>query len=81
MHHAKHVSCQGEGIPFRTEHFIASVEKAKRELGWQPVHSFLDDVSSLVDAYKASGALDKEVDFSTDEKILEAVGAKVPAMA
>ena len=65
---------QGEGIPFRTEHFTASVEKAKRELGWQPVHTFLDDVSGLVDAYKASGALDKEVDFSADDKILEAVG-------
>jgi nucleoside-diphosphate-sugar epimerase len=72
---------QGEGIPFRTEHFIASVEKAKRELGWQPKHSFLDDVSSLVDAYKASGAADKNVDFSSDDKILETVGAKVPAMA
>ena len=57
------------------------MEKAKRELGWQPVHSFLDDVPSLVDAYKASGALDKSVDFSADDKILEAVGAKVPAMA
>ena len=72
---------QGEGIPFRTEHFIASVEKAKRELGWQPKHNFLDDVPSLVDAYKASGAADKDVDFSADDKILEAVGAKVPAMA
>lgn len=81
MPHVKHLLRQGEGIPFRTEHFIASVEKAKRELGWQPVHSFLDDVHSLVDAYKASGALDKEVDFSVDEKILEAVGAKVPTMA
>ena len=72
---------QGEGIPFRTEHFIALVEKAKRELGWQPAHAFLDDVPSLVDAYKASGALDKDIDFSADDKILEAVGAKVPAMA
>ncbi|CAK0742954.1 hypothetical protein CVIRNUC_001432 [Coccomyxa viridis] len=72
---------KGEGIPFRTEHFIASVEKAKRELGWQPAHAFLDDVPSLVDAYKASGALDKDIDFSADDKILEAVGAKVPAMA
>ncbi len=72
---------QGEGIPFRTEHFIASVEKAKRELGWQPKHTFLDDVPSLVDAYKASGAADKNLDFSSDDKILETVGAKVPAMA
>ena len=57
------------------------MEKAKRELGWQPAHAFLDDVPSLVDAYKASGALDKDIDFSADDKILEAVGAKVPAMA
>ena len=54
---------------------------SSHQRGWQPVHSFLDDVHSLVDAYKASGALDKEVDFSVDEKILEAVGAKVPTMA
>ena len=72
---------QGEGIPFRTEHFIALVEKAKRQLGWPPAHAFLAHLPSLVDAYKASGALDKDIDFSADDKILEAVGAKVPAMA
>jgi UDP-glucose 4-epimerase len=72
---------KGQGIPFRTEHFIASVDKAKRELGWTPAHNFLEDVPELVQAYKSAGYLDADVDFSVDEKILEAVGQKVPALA
>jgi hypothetical protein len=32
------------------------------------------DVADRVEAYKASGRLEKEVDFSTDDKILAAVG-------
>jgi len=72
---------KGEGFPFRTTHFFASAEKAKRELGWQPKHSFIDDLPELVDAYQASGRPQKEVDFSVDNRILEAVGHKVPAMA
>ena len=59
------------------------MEKAKRELDWQPKRTFVEDVSELVEAYKASGRLDKEPDFSLDEKIKAAVGgeAKVPVMA
>lgn len=72
---------KGQGFPFRTEHFIASVDKAKRELGWTPTHKILEDVPGLVEAYKSSGLLDADVDFSTDDKILEAVGHKVPALA
>lgn len=72
---------KGEGFPFRTEHFIASVDKAKRELGWGPAHKILDDIPGLVEAYKSAGYLDADVDFSTDDKIFEAVGHKVPALA
>lgn len=72
---------KGEGIPFRTEHFIASVDKAKRELGWAPAHTFMEDVPELVQVYKDAGYLDADIDFSVDDKILEAVGQKVPAMA
>ena len=60
---------------------VAQVEKAKRVFGWAPQHTFTEDVPELVEAYKASGALDKEPDFSLDEKIMAAVGEKVPAMA
>ena len=64
---------KGEGFPFRTGHFFASASKAKAELGWQPQHTFAGDVSSLIEAYKASGRADKDIDFSVDDKILAAV--------
>ena len=65
---------KGEGFPFRTGHFFASAEKAKRELGWGAQHSFLEDVADLVQAYKDSGRQDKDIDFSTDDKILSKAG-------
>lgn len=39
----------------RTIHFFASADKAKRELGWEPKHSFLDDVTGLVADYQRQG--------------------------
>jgi nucleoside-diphosphate-sugar epimerase len=54
-------------------HFFASAEKAKRELGWTPRHDFLSDVPSLVRDYVASGRQHKDIDFSVDDKILNAM--------
>lgn len=68
-------SGKAEGFPFRTVHFFASAEKAKRELGWRPKHDFLKDCDDLVAAYKASGREKKEIDFAVDDKILAAVKA------
>lgn len=65
---------KGEGFPFRTGHFFASSSKAKRELGWVPQHTLADDISSLIEAYKAAGRESKDVDFSTDDKVLSAIG-------
>lgn len=67
---------KGEGFPFRTGHFFASSDKAKRVLGWQPSHNFLKDVGQLVSDFQASGRLDKQPDFSVDDTILAAVGYK-----
>lgn len=39
----------------RTLHFFASSEKAKRELGWTPKHTFVDDVAALVADYQKLG--------------------------
>lgn len=64
---------KGEGFPFRAVHFFASSDKAKKVLGWRPKHNFLSDVAERLDAYVASGRLDKEVDFTADDKILAAV--------
>ncbi|CAD7703195.1 unnamed protein product [Ostreobium quekettii] len=63
---------KGEGFPFRTVHFFASSDKAKRELGWAPSHDFMKDVKDLCDAYVSSGRQSQDVDFSLDDKILTA---------
>lgn len=65
---------KGEGFPFRAGHFFASSSKAARELDWQPKHTFADDINGLIESYRASGRDQTEVDFSTDDKILSAVG-------
>ena len=61
---------KGEGFPFRTGHFFASSDKAKKALGWNAQHSFTGDIAQLVQAYKDSGRESKEIDFSVDDKIL-----------
>lgn len=60
-------------MPRRTIHFFANPDKAKMELGWQPKHNFMQDVNDLVEAYYASGRDKKDVDFSIDDKIIQAV--------
>ena len=59
--------------PYRTVHFFASAEKAKRELGWTPKHDFLRDVGELVAEYEKSGRAGKDIDFSIDDKIIAAM--------
>jgi len=66
---------KADGFPFRTEHFFASADKAKRELGWAPRHDFLADVGQRVEEYLALGRDKKEgIDFSVDDKVLAALG-------
>jgi len=57
----------------RTIHFFANSDKAKLELGWQPKHNFVGDADELVKAYLASGRDKKEIDFSIDDKIIQAM--------
>ena len=64
---------KGQGFPFRAVHFFASSEKAKKVLGWKPKHDFVSDVAERLEEYKATGRMEKDVDFSGDEKILAAV--------
>jgi hypothetical protein len=64
---------KAEGFPFRTVHFFASSDKAKRELGWKPAHDFLGDAPALVAEYQKSGRVGKDIDFAIDDKILAAV--------
>lgn len=62
-----------KAFPFRLQHFFAAIDKAKRELDWNPQY---DLISGLKDAftndYLATGRDKAEVDFSLDEQILAA---------
>jgi len=52
------------------QHFFASIEKAKRLVGWEPE---FDLVGGLADSYNLDfgrGTFRKEADFSTDDIIL-----------
>lgn len=61
-----------KSFPLRVQHFFASVDKAKRELGWHPE---FDQIGGLKDSfqndYLPSGRDKAEVDFSVDDEILK----------
>lgn len=62
-----------KAFPMRTQHFFASIEKAKADLQWQPA---FDLVTGLQDSfqqdYLPSGRGQSAIDFSTDDEILQA---------
>jgi len=52
------------------QHFFASIEKARRELDWEPE---FDLISGLADSYNLDfgrGTFRKAADFTTDDMIL-----------
>jgi nucleoside-diphosphate-sugar epimerase len=64
-----------KAFPMRVQHFFASVDKAKTQLGWQPEYDLISGLQdSLQNDYLTSGRDKAEVDFSTDEEILKAIG-------
>ncbi|AFY53693.1 nucleoside-diphosphate-sugar epimerase [Rivularia sp. PCC 7116] len=64
-----------KAFPMRMQHFFASVNKAITELDWHPDY---DLTSGLKDSFKndylVSERDKKEIDFSIDDEILNAVG-------
>lgn len=60
-----------KAFPMRVQHFFTAIDKAQRELAWQPK---FDLVSGLKDAfqkdYLTSGRDQQTLDFSLDEQIL-----------
>ena len=62
-----------KAFPMRTQHFFASVQKARVELGWEPEYDLLSGLKdSFQTDYLASGRAQSEVDFSVDDEILAA---------
>jgi len=63
-----------KAFPMRVQHFFASVNKAMKELDWQPEYDLISGLQdSLENDYLVSGRDKAEVDFSTDDEILQAL--------
>ncbi|KAG9457734.1 hypothetical protein H6P81_002242 [Aristolochia fimbriata] len=59
-----------KAFPFRDQHFFASVEKAKTELGWKPEFGLVEGLADSYGLDFGRGTYRKEADFSTDDMIL-----------
>ncbi|WP_421659062.1 NAD-dependent epimerase/dehydratase family protein [Leptothermofonsia sp. ETS-13] len=60
-----------KAFPLRTQHFFASIQKAKVELDWQPEYDLISGLKdSFQNDYLASGRDKADVDFSVDDEIL-----------
>jgi len=62
-----------KGFPLRAQHFIASIEKAMSHLDWEPEYDLASGLRTSWEAYQKSDR--PEPDFSTDDWILQAIGA------
>jgi nucleoside-diphosphate-sugar epimerase len=64
-----------KAFPMRVQHFFASVNKAMKELDWQPEYDLISGLQdSLENDYLAQKQDKAEVDFSVDEEILQSLG-------
>lgn len=64
-----------KAFPMRVQHFFASNQKAKDELGWQPEYDLISGLKdSFENDYQKQNSGLPEVDFSTDDEILKAIG-------
>ncbi len=65
-----------KAFPMRTQHFFASIEKAKADLQWQPAFDLITGLqSSFQQDYLPSGRNQSAIDFSTDDEILQTLKA------
>ncbi|WP_088242199.1 NAD-dependent epimerase/dehydratase family protein [Calothrix rhizosoleniae] len=60
-----------KAFPLRMQHFFASVNKAMKDLSWQPDYDLITGLKdSFQNDYLASGRERADIDFSVDEEIL-----------
>lgn len=59
-------------FPLRTQHFFASINKALTQLNWQPEFDLISGLQdSFQNDYLVSGRDQAEIDFATDDQILQ----------
>lgn len=63
-----------KAFPMRVQHFFTDISKAKAHLNWQPHFSLIEGLKDAFENdYLATGKDKIDVDFSLDQKILEAI--------
>jgi nucleoside-diphosphate-sugar epimerase len=61
-----------KAFPMRVQHFFAGVEKAQRDLNWQPKFDLIAGLTdSLKNDYLAQGRHQRNIDFTIDNTILK----------
>ncbi|XP_068662519.1 chloroplast stem-loop binding protein of 41 kDa b, chloroplastic [Aristolochia californica] len=70
-----------KAFPFRDQHFFASIEKAKSELGWKPEFGLVEGLADSYNLDFGRGTYREEADFSTDDIILGNVPIVAPSVS
>ncbi|MDB9312175.1 NAD-dependent epimerase/dehydratase family protein [Spirulina sp. CS-785/01] len=61
-----------KAFPLRVQHFFADIHKAKQHLNWQPEFDLISGLKdSFQNDYLPSGRDKADIDFTTDEQILQ----------
>ncbi|MFN3925950.1 MAG: NAD-dependent epimerase/dehydratase family protein [Pseudanabaenaceae cyanobacterium] len=63
-------SAKRKAFPLRVQHFFTAVDKAMRQLDWQPEYDLLKGLETSYKDYVDSGRAQQPVDFSLDDQIL-----------
>lgn len=61
-----------KAFPMRDQHFFASINKAKRDLKWEPQYGLVDGLKDSYEKDFGRGTYRKEADFTTDDMIIKA---------
>lgn len=62
-----------KAFPLRSQHFYTNIEKAMRDLDWEPKFGLIDGLRDSYSKDFGRGTYRKEADFTTDDIILESV--------
>ncbi|MCO5579891.1 hypothetical protein L7F22_033755 [Adiantum nelumboides] len=72
---------KSKAFPLRDQHFFTSIEKAKKELGWEPKFGLVDGLTDSYNLDFGQGTFRKKPDFTADDMILEKLGKKITVAA
>lgn len=72
---------KSKAFPLRDQHFFTSIEKAKKELDWEPKFGLVDGLTDSYNLDFGRGMFRKKPDFTADDMILEKLGKKVTVAA